>query len=364
MSQKLKMGVVGGGLVAQAMHIPYLSAHRERFDLVALAEPSKIVREALGARYGIADLHADYRSLLDAGGLDAIVVCSPAGTHAEVVIAALDAGLHVLVEKPMCITLADAEAIIAARDRAGKIVQVGTMKRYDPAYEAMLADLPESADDLRYISVVVNDPEFAPYFGPDDVVRGTDVPQDLIDATRKAESEQVEAAVGSGEPDVVRAFSESFLGSLLHDLNAVHGLLERMSEPLPAQVISGDWWNEGRAVSGSVRLANGARFDGTWIQVLETFEYRETITLIFDHSVRTLEFPSPWLKQFPTVYRRSQAAGGMNDVRIAESYDEAFSRELVHFHSCVVDGTPCRTPPEQARVDIDVLTRMFLASSK
>ncbi len=360
---KLKVGVVGGGLIAQAMHIPYLTAHRQRFDLVGLAEPSQTVREALGARYGIAGLHADYRSLLDSGGLDAVVICSPAGTHAEVAIAALDAGLHVLVEKPMCITLADADAIIAARDRAGRVVQVGTMKRHDPAYERMLAELPASAADLRYISVVVNDPEFAPYFG-DEIVRGTDIPQDLIDATRRDEAEQVEAAVGSGHPDVVRAFSESFLGSLLHDLNAVHGLLEQMGEPLPGKVVAGDWWNGGRAVSGSVRLANGARWDGAWIQVLDTYEYRETISLFFADSIRTLEFPSPWLKQYPTVYRRSQAADGTNDVRIAESYDEAFSRELVHFHSCVVDGTPCRTPPEQARVDIDVLTQMFLASSR
>ena len=66
----------------------------------------------------------------------------------------------------MCITLADADAIVAARDRAGRVVQVGTMKRYDPAVEAMLAELPDSAVDLRYVSVVVNDPEFEPYFVP------------------------------------------------------------------------------------------------------------------------------------------------------------------------------------------------------
>ena len=136
----VRVGVVGGGLVAQAEHLPYLAALRDRFTLAALAEPSATVREALGARYGIPGLHADYRALLDAGELDAVVVCSPAGTHAEVVLAALDAGLHVFVEKPMCITLADADAIIAARDRAGKVVQVGTMKRYDPAVEAMLDD--------------------------------------------------------------------------------------------------------------------------------------------------------------------------------------------------------------------------------
>lgn len=357
----IRAGVVGGGLVAQAMHIPNLAALTDRFRLVALAEPSETVRTALGARYGIGGLHADYRSLLDAGGLDAVVVASPAGTHAEVVLAALDAGLHVFVEKPMCITLADADSIVAARDRAERVVQVGTMKRYDPAVERMLAELPDSAADLRYVSVVVNDPEFEPYFGPGEIIRGADVPQDVIVATRQAEAAQVEAAVGSGDPDVVRAFSESFLGSLLHDLNVVHGLLERMGEPLPGEVVAGDWWNEGRAVTGSVRLVNGARWDSAWIQLLDTYEYSESISLFFADCVRTLTFPSPWLRQHPTVYRRSEADGRLNAVRSATSYEESFMRELVHFHGCVADGTPCRTPPEQARLDIDVLTQMFLA---
>ena len=57
----VRVGVVGGGLVAQAEHLPYLSSLRDRFTLAALAEPSRTVRDALGARYGIAGLHEDYR---------------------------------------------------------------------------------------------------------------------------------------------------------------------------------------------------------------------------------------------------------------------------------------------------------------
>ncbi len=358
----VRVGVVGGGLVAQAMHLHYLAAKPDRFAIAALAEPSRTVREALGARYGIAGLHEDYRGLLDAGGIDALVVCSPAGTHAEVVLAALDAGLHVFVEKPMCITLRDAEAIVAARDRTGLVVQVGTMKRFDPAYEAMLGDLPASAEGLRYVSVVVHDPEFAPFFEAGDVVRGSDVPPDVIEATRRGEAEQVEEAVGAGDPDTVRAFSDSYLGSMIHDLNVVHGLLERMGEPLPARVVSGDWWNGGRAVAGALRLGNGSRADLAWIQLLATYEYRETVALFFDDSVRSLEFPSPWLKQRPTVYRRAERHDRTNAATEIESFDEPFSRELEHFHACVAEGVPCRTPPEQARLDIEVLTAMFHAS--
>jgi predicted dehydrogenase len=358
----VRVGVVGAGLVAQAEHIPYLSAMPDRFALTALAEPSVTVREALGARYGIGGLHEDYRSLLDAGNVDAIVVCSPAGTHAEVVLAALAAGLHVFVEKPMCITLEHADEIIAARDASGKVVQVGTMKRYDPSVEQLISELPASADDLRYLSVTVYDPEFEPYFEQGDIVRGGDVSPELVDATRRDEAAQVRAAVGSGEEDVVRAYSESFLGSMLHDLNVVHGALEAMGEPLPAQVVAGDWWNEGRSVTGSLRLRNGARCDLSWIQVLGTFEYRETIQFVFADSVRTLEFPSPWLKQHPTAYRRTGLAGRANVAHVSHAYDESFARELRHFHACIVGGVPCRTPPEGARLDIEVLRDMFLAA--
>jgi predicted dehydrogenase len=357
---RLRVAVVGGGLVAQAEHLPYLSQFRDRFELAALVEPSEAVREALAARYGIPRTYGDHRALLEAGGLDAVVVCSPAGTHAGVVLGALDAGVHVFVEKPMCITLADADAIVAARDRAGKVVQVGYMKRFDPAYELLLEELPASVAGLRYVSVVVNDPEFRPYFTHGEIVRG-EVPREVIDATRRSESEQVEAAVGTGSPEVVMAFSEAFLGSLVHDVNVVHGVLERLGEPLPADVVGGAWWAGGAAVSGSVRLASGARWDSAWIQLLDVWEYREAVAFMFEDRVQRLTFPSPWLKQSPTRYERTTTDEG-RAVSVAERYEESFARELLHFHACVTDGVECRTPPEQARLDIDVLTRMFLAS--
>ena len=354
------MGVVGGGLVAQAEHLPYLAQFRDRFELAALVEPSETVREALAARYGIPATYEEYRAALEAGGLDALVICSPAATHAQVALAALDAGLHVFVEKPMCITLADADAILAARDRARKVVQVGYMKRFDPAYELMLEELPETAEGLRHVSVVVNDPEFRPFFTHGEIVRG-EVPREVVEATRQAESEQVEAAVGSGSPDVVMAFSEAFLGSLVHDVNLVHGALERLGEPLPGDVVAGAWWAGGAAVSGSVRLENGARWDSAWIQLLDVWEYREQVALMFDDSVHRLTFPSPWLRQSPTRYERTTTEEG-RAIAVAERYEESFARELLHFHACVTEDAECRTPPEQARADIDVLTRMFLAS--
>ena len=150
----------------------------------------------------------------------------------------------------------------------------------------------------------MNDPEWLPYFLPGDVVRGTDVPQDVIDAARRAESEQVEEAVGRGDHEACFAFSDGYLGSLVHHVNIVNGFLERMGEPLPTRVVDGAWWNGGRSVAGYAVLENGSRWDSAWIQLLDTREYRERIELYFDTTIRSLTFPSPWLKMSPTVYER------------------------------------------------------------
>jgi predicted dehydrogenase len=360
---RVRLGVVGCGMVAQAEHLPNLLQLSDRFEIAALADPSATVREAIGARYSVSRVYEDYAALLDARDIDAVLISAPAATHAEITVAALDAGLYVFVEKPLCITLADADRIIAARDRAQRVVQVGYMKRFDPAWEQMLAELPGSADELRYIRVMCHDPEWVPFFAEGDIVKGPDVPAWVIEATKRAEAEQVEQAVGDGSPAAVVAFSDAYLGSMVHDVNVVHGLLEPLGEPLPGRVVGAAWWNDGRAITGSVQLANGARWDSAWIQLLDIREYREQVAFYFRDSLRQLTFPSPWLRQAPTCYLRSEADGLDRAVRLFESHREAFVQELVHFHECITQGTECRTPPEQARVDIDVLTQMFLAAT-
>jgi predicted dehydrogenase len=362
-ADRVRVGIVGCGMVAQAEHLPNLLQLSDRFEIAALADPSRTVREAMAARYSVAGIFDDHRRLLDAGGIDAVIVSAPAATHAQITLDALDAGLHVFVEKPLCITLADADVIVGARQGAGKVVQVGYMKRFDPAWQRMLSELPESAAELRYIRVMCHDPEWVPFFAEGDIVKGPDVPREVIEATRSAEAEQVEAAVGTAAPEAVFAFSDAYLGSMVHDVNVVHGLLERLGEPVPGRVVDAAWWNDGRAITGSVRLTNGARWDSAWIQLLDIREYHEQVAFYFGDSLRQLTFPSPWLKQSPTCYERSEADGLDRVVQTYESHRESFVQELVHFHECVVDGAEPRTPPEQARVDIELLTDMFLVAS-
>ena len=351
-------------MIAQAMHLPHLNELQDRFVVAALAEPSRAVREALCARFSIEGSYDDWRVLLEGERLEALLIASPAGTHVEIVLGALEAGLHVFCEKPLAITIADVDRIVEARNRASRVVQVGYMKRHDPAFVRALEEIPQSSVELRYVSIVVNDPEWVPYFQPGDILRANDVPEQVVDAARRAESEQVEEAVGRGDPEACFAFSDGFLGSLVHHVNIVNGFLDRMGEQLPARVVDGAWWNGGRSVAGYCELQNGSRWDSAWIQLLDTREYRESIQLFFDTSLRSLTFPSPWLRMSPTLYERQDAHGYANAVGGYRSFEEAFRRELVHFHECCVRGVACLTPPEQARIDTELLTEMFLAAER
>ncbi|MBL9214602.1 MAG: Gfo/Idh/MocA family oxidoreductase [Opitutaceae bacterium] len=82
------------------------------------------IRDQMAAQYGVATA-ADWREALHRPGLTAAVVATPAPLHVEQAVAALDAGLHVLVEKPLALTLDSIAALPAARDRAGRCAVVG-----------------------------------------------------------------------------------------------------------------------------------------------------------------------------------------------------------------------------------------------
>jgi predicted dehydrogenase len=360
-SRRLRTGVVGGGLIAQAVHLPNLAALAERFELVALADPSPTVAEALARRYAVR-AHRDWRELLERERLDALVVCSPHATHAEMVLAALDAGVHVLVEKPLCISVEDADAICARRERTGLVVQVGYMKRFHPAYESFLEALPERGDDLRFVDVVTYDPWMArePFVPWSRMVRGDDIPAAVVEAGRSSEREQVEQAVGSGDPTSVRAYSYTYLACLIHDVNLVHGAFERLGLGAPAIPLTAADWADGKGASMTLRLPNGAAWQCTWLLLEQQMDFRETARLYFADAIHALEFPAPYLHGAAVRHTVTRAESARNVASSASIVADAYVAELEHFHACVLDGATCRTPPEQGRADIALLRDAFV----
>jgi predicted dehydrogenase len=130
----LRIGVIGCGQIARAIHLPVLARIPDA-RLVALAEPVEANRLAAAATVPGATVHSDYRELLQAGGLDAAVICVPPHLHAPCAIAAFDAGLHVYLEKPLAPSSADGARVVEAWRRARKIGMMGFNFRFHPQVE-------------------------------------------------------------------------------------------------------------------------------------------------------------------------------------------------------------------------------------
>ncbi|NBD24050.1 Gfo/Idh/MocA family protein [Paenibacillus glycinis] len=125
---KLRVGVVGAGSIS-GLH---LEAYRQCPDaeIAAICDQNKERAEAAASKYGAERAYADYRELLRDPSIDAVSICTWNDSHAEISIAALEAGKHVLCEKPMCRTVEDAERVQEAVRRSGKVLQVGFVRRY------------------------------------------------------------------------------------------------------------------------------------------------------------------------------------------------------------------------------------------
>ena len=118
MSKKVRIAMVGTSWWADWMHLPSIASHPEA-ELAAICGRTREPAAELAKKYGIDEIYSDYRELLDKTPLDAVVVATPDDTHAEIAHAALDRGLHLLCEKPLANTLAEAETIAQKADEAG-----------------------------------------------------------------------------------------------------------------------------------------------------------------------------------------------------------------------------------------------------
>ena len=226
-------------------------------------------------------------------------------------LAGLGNGLHVFCEKPLCYSSADIDELIAARDRAGRVLQVGYMKRFDPCYEAALELLPGSAASSAQVSVEVNDPDAWPFVRHHEAFRADDVDRGLIAETREKQRQQVARAVQpSLDPLRFKGFCGAYCSSLVHDVNAVNGLLDRLGvgvgEITGAAALCRRRW---RPWQRQAARRPGAVDDERISTVPGLPDYRERITLYFDDSLAELEFPSPYLNHQPTRLTVRTAAG-------------------------------------------------------
>jgi len=365
----LNVGVLGCGNVAQMIHLPYLASYDEKFRLLALADPYQPVLDAVGEHYKVARRYSDWRELLAQSDLDAVIMCH-AGSHAEAVIAALDAGKHVFVEKPLGWNLREVREVAERAATSDKIVQLGYHKRYDPAFHYAREQVAQMRD-IGLVRITVLHPPDEMGHSPHRIRRGggqfkeghlavadweTQVKNGLANLAGGALTEAVDEALGARKDDPrLRLAYGMLVVSLIHQVYTLFGFLGE-----PQTCLSTDVWREGLSIHSVLAYADGLRCTLDWHFLSHLKDYREEYAFFGNHERVLFQLPSPYLKNFPSPVILQGGEGELAwEKRVIVSYDEAFRNELLAFYDCVAHNQAPQTGVAEAVKHHELIQKMI-----
>jgi predicted dehydrogenase len=345
--RKVKVGLVGLGEVAQIIHLPILQAHSDQFEIAAICDLSRELLAALGERYNVSveRRYTDYRDIAAQRELDALLILNSDEYHTAAALAALQHGKYVLIEKPMCLTRQEAEAIIKARDEAKVQVMVGYMRRYAPAF-AQAVEQVRALKKINYARVRDIIGQNALFIDQSSVVlRPKDIPQEAIRDRAKLASQLVKEAIGDASPQLQRTY-RLLCGLSCHDLSAMRELLGMPRRVVAAHqsglFLTALFAYEDFTVSFETGIDHNRRFDAHITVYGETREIR-------------IQYDSSYIRHLPTRLFLAETQGEAFEEReIRPTFTDAYTMELLHFYEVVTHRVQPRTGAEDFLQDLDL----------
>jgi predicted dehydrogenase len=137
-ARALRVALVGAGNIA-SHHLPAYQQFPDQVELVAICDLDEELARARAKEAGIGQVYTDVGAMLREVACDALDICTTPDQHAPVALAAIEAGKHVLVEKPFALTLGECRELVAAADRAGVTLMVAQNQRFLPSHQAARA---------------------------------------------------------------------------------------------------------------------------------------------------------------------------------------------------------------------------------
>jgi len=345
---RLKIGVIGCGAIAQIQHLPHLRELDDEFEIGGLADLSARLLEVVGDEFGVPRERRflDYHDLVTSD-IDGVIVC-PSSSHAEPSIAAAQAGKHVLVEKPMCTTVREAEAMVAAAEQADVLLMVAYMKRHEPAYRFAQSHV-QQMRDVRFIQVNHLHPDNALHTSEFKVHRFDDIPAAALESSRAEQAALFSEALGLADPPawLTRVYN-LVLGSMIHDIGNLHGLFGP-----PRGVLSSEIWRDGLAVTTVLDYDGDRRAVVSWVDLPELWDFKETLEVYGSRERVLVSFPTGFSRGLPSyVTLHGMDPDGAAWRREYAWHDNPFKLELRHFGECIRPGQPPLTPGREAIDDI------------
>jgi predicted dehydrogenase len=349
----LRVGIVGCGEAAQVIHLPILRELRQLFEVAALCDVSANVIDAVGECWGVRHRFRDYRDLVASPEIDAVLVANPNVYHSETALAAMRAGKHVLVEKPVCMTLAEADALVAEEKRSGVIAQVGYMRRYAPAF-TQARKLIQELTDIRLARVHgVLGRNALIISQVADVARPTDLPPPAAEELARVQQARIAEAIGDAPTALQNAYA-LLLGLSSHDISAMRELLGRPRRVLYAACRGAD----GRSLSAAFDYGDFVCQFETCIDLIPRFDAH--IEVYTPARIIRVEYDTPYIRNMPgrLVVTDVDALGMARDTT-SLAWRDSFAIEWEAFHASIHGGARPKTSLADAREDLVLFQEMI-----
>ena len=345
--EPIKLGYVGCGFMAQKVHIPNFTS-LPNCELIGLAE----VRPELGGkvqqRWGIPRLYTDHTELAADPEIEAVAVSADFALQGEIAKDLLSAGKQVFMEKPMAVSVQQAESIVAAAKAAGKKLMVGYMKRYDVGNELVRSKVDQfrETDELGGMTYVRNHGFCGEW------ICNLDTPMVTSDVPKPDAPAQTPEWLPS---EWVRSYL-SYLQQYTHNINLLRWFLDAGDQ---AQVKVVDLDDNG--YSGVVI------FEMAGVRVtLETgrvsyYRWDEHTQIYFEDGWVHTWAPPLLLKNTPAeveIYRAGETQEISRPIP-KPNWTWAYRRELEHFIENVRNDTPFRSSGEDTLTDVRLFEDIY-----
>ncbi len=132
MEEKLRVAIIGLGQIAKVGHIP--GFRKAGAEIAAACDVSRESAKQVCETFGIPRAHTDWKEMLEAGGFDAVSICTPSAYHCAMAVESARRGYHVLVEKPMATSLAECDRMIDAARESRVLLMISHNQRFIPAH--------------------------------------------------------------------------------------------------------------------------------------------------------------------------------------------------------------------------------------
>ncbi|MBS4179001.1 Gfo/Idh/MocA family protein [Lederbergia citrea] len=342
---KLKAGIIGLGEVAQTVHLPILQQLSSKFEISALCDISVKLLERLGEQYRVGNLYTDAVELTKQEDLDVVFVLNSDEYHTDCVVAAAENKKHILVEKPMCLTLADADKIIEARDKNNVQVMVGYMRRFAPAFIEGVEEI-KKMDKINYAKVRdIIGPNIMMIEQSHNVHRFNDIPESAMEDRWTRASNMVQEAIGDAPADIRNAY-RLLCGLSSHDLSAMRELIG-----FPKQVVSAVQWNGGGYINAIFEHDGFYTSFETGVDQQRRFDAH--LEVFGETKQVKIQYNTPYIRQLPTTLSIKETVGEAFEEReIRPTFKDAYVEELEYFYDVVTQGKTPKTTPEDFKEDL------------